>query len=48
MEAASEGKTDVVEELIELGADVNVQDEVRCLKCYRVWKTGFLAMTPKM
>ena len=34
MEAAREGRTDVVEELIRRGTDVNVQNEVRCLRGY--------------
>ena len=38
MLAASEGRTDVVEELIRQGGDVNVQDKVRCLRGYcRQW-----------
>ena len=34
MEAAREGKTDVVEDLIGRGLDVNAQDEVSYLRRY--------------
>ena len=38
MLAAGMGRTDVVEELIGRGSDVNVQDKVRCLREYcRQW-----------
>ena len=38
MLAAQYGKTDVVEELISRGGDVNAQDKVRCLRgYYRQW-----------
>ena len=32
MQAAAHGRTDVVEELIKRGADMNAQDKVRCLR----------------
>ena len=38
MEAVRDGRTDVVEELISKGGDVNAHDEVRCLRGYhRQW-----------
>ena len=38
MLAAEEGRTDVVEELIGWGANVNAKDKVRCLRGYcRQW-----------
>ena len=34
MMAAEKGRTDVVEELVGRGTDVNAQDKVRCLRGY--------------
>ena len=34
MHAAAWGRTDVVEELIKRGADMNAQEKVRCLRGY--------------
>ena len=53
MYAAALGRTDVVEELIKRGADMNAQDKVRCLRgyckqwsrwCEVCWRWGYVTV----